>query len=271
MFGKAGNGTPFLLALAVIATSLGTLPSAQAQISGHCVSGGDGVTPCDDGSRGGTSSGFGSNGSDDSGAWCRGGWLHGPLFETLFPCPPQNGSPAPSPASGSIFPDSSTRLLTPNDLANLSSWQLKVARNEIYARKGRYFETPELRDYFDKMSWYHPYRADVPASDLNAVERANISTIQKAEARVNVTVSQNACGECRRFGLAGLGNAARSSAKVRDYLVGALAKWATCADKNKCSFDPIARAAANCNSGGFSDDGVRSCLDRVVKSQEAGR
>ena len=57
---------------------------------------------------------------------------------------------------------------------------LKIARNEIYARKGRRFQDPELRDWFSRFAWYHPCCDEV---ELNAVEKANVATIREAEAR----------------------------------------------------------------------------------------
>jgi hypothetical protein len=78
------------------------------------------------------------------------------------------------------FPDSSTRLLTPAELAELGPATLKVARNEIYARKGRRFRDPWLRDYFSRFAWYDP-RHD--AVSLNPVETRNVALIQQAEAR----------------------------------------------------------------------------------------
>ena len=35
-----------------------------------------------------------------------------------------------------VIPDSSTRYLTNTDLTGLSEWQMRIARNEIYARHG---------------------------------------------------------------------------------------------------------------------------------------
>ena len=45
---------------------------------------------------------------------------------------------------GYIFYDSDSRYLTGDELSGLSSWELKVARNEIYARHGRLFKDNEL-------------------------------------------------------------------------------------------------------------------------------
>src|SRR5262249_39563078 len=86
--------------------------------------------------------------------------------------------PLPDPAHGLIFPDSDRRYLTRDDLRRLSREQLRIARNEIYARKGRYFQDANLKAYFSRFSWYRPTTWDVT---LNAVEQANVTLIQSLE------------------------------------------------------------------------------------------
>ena len=51
-----------------------------------------------------------------------------------------------------------------NDLEGLSDRELKLARNEIYARKGYIFNDPEMAEYFGKKEWYRP---SVPAKDFD--------------------------------------------------------------------------------------------------------
>lgn len=53
-----------------------------------------------------------------------------------------------------IFSDSDSRYLTRSDLVGLSRQELKIARNEIYARHGMIFETDELQAYFESCDWY---------------------------------------------------------------------------------------------------------------------
>jgi hypothetical protein len=84
---------------------------------------------------------------------------------------------------GYILPDSSSRYLTAADLQGLSAAQLRLARNEIYARHGRMFTSPDLISYFSGKSWYH---GTIPAdsfdeSTLNTYERHNVTLIQEAE------------------------------------------------------------------------------------------
>ena len=51
-----------------------------------------------------------------------------------------------------VLPDSNSRYLSYADLEGLSAEQLRIARNEIYARHGRMFNSKELRDYFNSKS-----------------------------------------------------------------------------------------------------------------------
>ena len=82
-----------------------------------------------------------------------------------------------------IFPDSSQRLLTDADVEGLSAWELKVARNEIYARHGRRFKDTALQAYFDSCSWYEGTIAPADFSDdmLSSMELANVRFLKAAE------------------------------------------------------------------------------------------
>ena len=84
-----------------------------------------------------------------------------------------------------IIPDSDTRLLTEDDLRSLSDWELKVARNEIYARHGRMFASQELQDYFNSKSWYRGFIAPeaFDESYLSEIEKKNAELIKQVEAR----------------------------------------------------------------------------------------
>jgi tetratricopeptide (TPR) repeat protein len=91
-------------------------------------------------------------------------------------------APSPSVAVGEpglLLPDSNVRHLTRPELQKLSAEQLQIARNEIFARKGRYFKDERLSSYFTKFAWYQPATWDVA---LNAVEQANVDLIASLEA-----------------------------------------------------------------------------------------
>ena len=82
-----------------------------------------------------------------------------------------------------ILPESSTRYLTRQDLYGLTKDQLRLARNEIYARHGRKFQTQEIQDYFNSKSWYtgtiEP--KDFREEYLNVYEKENVKLIQSLE------------------------------------------------------------------------------------------
>lgn len=85
---------------------------------------------------------------------------------------------APRAQSDFIFPDSDSRLLTSDDLRGLSKDELRIARNEIFARRGRFFNSPDLTARFGKFSWYVPHTWD---PRLNPIEQANVALIERTE------------------------------------------------------------------------------------------
>lgn len=92
-------------------------------------------------------------------------------------------TPTEAPDAGRFdmtFPDSSTRRLTEADIAQLGPATLRIARNEIYARKGRRFRNAELARYFSQFAWYRPVADEV---QLNPIERANVELLTRAERR----------------------------------------------------------------------------------------
>lgn len=85
---------------------------------------------------------------------------------------------------GYIISDSSIRELTDSDLSGLSKSKLRIARNEIYARHHRKFDSADLQIYFDKKSWYsgtiEPSDFD-EKNELSQIEKKNIDLIKKYE------------------------------------------------------------------------------------------
>lgn len=71
------------------------------------------------------------------------------------------------------------RYLTRSDLEGLTQEQLRIARNEIYARRGRLFLDEELQKYFDSFDWYTGtiQPDDFQEELLNDFERKNIELI----------------------------------------------------------------------------------------------
>ena len=107
-----------------------------------------------------------------------------PVAPPLAP-PPVNvtknfGQPDPVPAArqGFLFANSDRVRLTPDMLRGLTRDQLRLARNEIYARRGRFFRDQQLAAHFSRFDWYKPHAWDVP---LSAVEQANVNLIASME------------------------------------------------------------------------------------------
>lgn len=111
----------------------------------------------------------------------------------IYVTPKTEPKPAPEPPtviyvpdnSDFICPGSSDRYLTDSDLCYLSAKQLRLARNEIFARHGRKFETKDLKNYFESKSWYYGYISAEDFDDdwLSQLEKDNIEFIQKYEAK----------------------------------------------------------------------------------------
>lgn len=78
------------------------------------------------------------------------------------------------------FPIASQRLLTQEDITGLNKWDLKVMRNEIFARHGYIFKTPDMKTYFENQPWYSGTEADVTRM-LSPTEQQNVSFIKKHE------------------------------------------------------------------------------------------
>jgi len=78
------------------------------------------------------------------------------------------------------YQKASEKLLTSSDIVNLNKYELKIMRNEIYARYGYIFKTADMRTYFQSQSWYSPRYDDV-TSFLTETEKRNIELIKRYE------------------------------------------------------------------------------------------
>jgi hypothetical protein len=103
--------------------------------------------------------------------------------------PVQSSTPSTNSGTSISTPPSTplpffmVRLVTDDDLRGKSPEELRLLRNETYARHGRRFNDAKLQQYFDAQSWYVPRYApnQFPTSLLSPVEQANIAFIQKYE------------------------------------------------------------------------------------------
>ena len=76
-----------------------------------------------------------------------------------------------------------TRLVTVSELSSYSNEELRIMRNEIFARHGYIFKKGgEMENYFKKQSWYTPRFSNVDKY-LSDIEKNNISTIKTVESQ----------------------------------------------------------------------------------------
>lgn len=101
---------------------------------------------------------------------------------------PQEEEPADEVSDGSnseyIFQDSDSRRLKKSDLKGMSKKELKLARNELYARHGYIFKDKSLAKYFEGKSWYTGTIKSEDFKDnerFNDIEIANRNLILKYE------------------------------------------------------------------------------------------
>lgn len=92
-----------------------------------------------------------------------------------------------------VISDSDTRIIETSEIENFSPWQLKVARNEIYARHGREFVYEDMKCYFDGKSWYS-VNPNFSESDLSSTEIQNISIILEQEKAIDSQVMSKDLG-----------------------------------------------------------------------------
>ncbi|MBL9071009.1 MAG: YARHG domain-containing protein [Sphingopyxis sp.] len=92
--------------------------------------------------------------------------------------PSAGAMPAGVGGSGVVIPDSSDRLLTAGELGNYTALELRIARNEIFARRGLRFRDPALRAHFSQFGWYRPM---TDAVSLTPTEKANVALLKSAE------------------------------------------------------------------------------------------
>ena len=76
-----------------------------------------------------------------------------------------------------------TRLVSISELSSYSNSDLRIMRNEIFARHGYIFKKGgEMEKYFKSQSWYTPKYTNVDQY-LSDVERQNVATIKSVESQ----------------------------------------------------------------------------------------
>lgn len=78
--------------------------------------------------------------------------------------------------------------LTEEQLKGLTMMELRMIRNEFWARRGRKFETPGIRQYFEWRDWYRVEK-DQRKVKLNEIEQQNVNLILAYEAKLREKLS----------------------------------------------------------------------------------
>ena len=93
--------------------------------------------------------------------------------------------PAMTGPDGYVLPYADSHLYTRDEIAQLSTYDLYIARNEIPARHGYIFTNQDLRSYFGSKNWYHGTLTGEQFRKregiLNRTEEENVSTILALE------------------------------------------------------------------------------------------
>ena len=80
------------------------------------------------------------------------------------------------------------KLISETMLRGLSLHELRLLRNEIYARHGRIFKTLWLQQYFGGQSWYDP-KDDFKDEEISGPDKTNIETIVAYENKLHNSIS----------------------------------------------------------------------------------
>lgn len=84
------------------------------------------------------------------------------------------------PTDRERYPFTATQIVDPDDLLDVPAQELKIMRNEIYARHGYTFSTAAMKNHFSAQSWYKATKTNVDA-DLSEIEKYNIQFIKSRE------------------------------------------------------------------------------------------
>lgn len=111
------------------------------------------------------------------------------IIDELEPEPEPEPEPKSEPKQQSkqqseyIIPNSNSVLLKASDVAGLSLREINYAKNEIYARHGRKFNSPELQNYFNSKSWYKGTISPEAFGEgiLSDIERKNADLLSQIE------------------------------------------------------------------------------------------
>ena len=107
-------------------------------------------------------------------------------LETITLAQKKSRRVALAPGDMELFED---KLISPQMLSGLSLHELRLLRNEVYARHGRQFQAPWLSQYFYAQAWYQPSDT-FKDEDLSGKDKINVETIVAHENRIHDDLSR---------------------------------------------------------------------------------
>ena len=91
-----------------------------------------------------------------------------------------NGYMHKSRITAGKYPQASIRALQYDDISGKSKNELRLIRNEIFARHGFLFKSDDMRNHFENQAWYNGKHTDVSAQ-LSSIEIQNIQFLKQYE------------------------------------------------------------------------------------------
>ncbi len=91
-------------------------------------------------------------------------------------------------------------LLKEEQLKGMNLNELRLIRNEVFARRGKRFSTVGDKQSFEWQDWYKPLK-DQSKVKINSTEEANVKLIQSVESRIREKLSSEVLSEDTVIGL----------------------------------------------------------------------
>ncbi len=147
------------------------------------------------------------------------------------------------------------RLISERMLHGLSLNELRLLRNEIYARHGRQFQAPWLSQYFYSQPWYQPVET-FKDEDVSGSDKLNIETIVAYENKIHDNLGRQAITRSLLEGLF-----VEDAAKMRNEIYARRGKVFTKEPWFQTYFESFAWYKANAN---FTDAQLSSLEKRNI-------
>lgn len=110
-------------------------------------------------------------------------------LQTIIAAQRKQRNVAVSPGDMEFFQNTA---LTEEMLSGVGLHELRLMRNEFYARRGRTFSALWLQQYFDMQPWYRGVEEGQQPAEFSPIEKQNVETIVKVEKRLREELSTKA-------------------------------------------------------------------------------